>query len=166
MITIGVSACLLGSHVRYDGAYKYDRIVANVIGLSAQFVPICPEVGCGLTVPRAPMELVGEPESPRLVICGGGEDLTERLLAYCRQAVNELAAERISGFIFKERSPSCALTAAVLVTAAQVPSFTAGLFAREVVRRFPTLPVVEAEQLQDDRLREEFMERVKCHTLT
>ncbi len=165
-VVLGVSACLLGAHVRYDGMDKYNRAVADIIGRFARFVPICPEVGCGLTVPREPMELVGEPESPRLVICGSGQDMTELLLVYCRRAVDELARERISGFIFKERSPSCALTAAPVATGSPVKSLTAGLFAREVVRRFPALPVVEAEHLSDDRVREDFMERARSYIIT
>src|SRR5512137_2089019 len=108
-IRIGVSACLLGEKVRYDGAEKQDHYITHTLGSFFTFVPLCPETGCGLPVPREAMRLEGEPQSQRLITILSRLDMTERMLAYCRRTVTELEREELGGFIFKKNSPSCGL---------------------------------------------------------
>ena len=159
-ITVGVSACLLGEHVRYDGGHKHDRCITDTLGEYFTFVAVCPEVGCGLPVPREAMRLEGDPLSPRLVTRQTRIDRTEQMLAYCAGKVRELELEGLCGFIFKERSPSCGLSAVPLYGSATSEMFTFGLFANEVARCFPSMPVEEAERLNNPGIRKSFIERV------
>jgi uncharacterized protein YbbK (DUF523 family) len=164
-ISIGVSACLLGEPVRYDGGHKQDRFITDTLGIDFILVPVCPEVGCGLPVPREEMRLEGDPAAPRLMTCRTRLDLTEQMLAFCAAKLGELEQKELCGFIFKERSPSCGLTAVPLHGDASEP-FAVGLFAREVVRRFPLMPLDEAERLNDSHIRKEFIERVVHYRAT
>ncbi|BCG46231.1 COG1683: Uncharacterized conserved protein / Hypothetical protein YbgA [Citrifermentans bremense] len=160
-IKIGVSSCLLGEKVRYDGGHKHDRYVTDVLGRFFQFVPVCPEVMCGMPVPREAMRLEGDPAAPRLVTHKSRADKTEQMLAFCRTKVEELALEDLCGFIFKKGSPSSGLFRVKVYDEAGVPSKTgSGLFAAAVARRFPHLPLEEEGRLADPRLRENFIERV------
>jgi uncharacterized protein YbgA (DUF1722 family)/uncharacterized protein YbbK (DUF523 family) len=159
-IRIGVSSCLLGEKVRYDGGHKLCRYLTDVLGERCVFVPVCPEVGCGLPVPREAMHLVGDPAAPRLVTVRSGIDLTGQMLDYCRRTVIELEAADLSGFIFKKGSPSSGLFR-VKIYGAGMPARTGrGLFARAVTEQFPLLPVEEEGRLEDPALRENFLERV------
>lgn len=158
-IKIGVSSCLSGENVRYDGGHKLNRYVTEVLGAWFDFVPVCPEVGCGLPVPREAMRLEGDPAAPRLVT-RSRVDLTERMLTYCRRTVAELEKEDLSGFVFKKGSPSSGLFRVKVYAAGMPARFGRGLFARAVVEHFPLLPVEEEGRLEDPRLRENFLERV------
>ena len=102
-IRIGVSACLLGEKVRYDGGHKHDRYITDTLGRFFSFVPVCPEVECGLPVPREAMRLEGAPVHPRLVTVESRVDLTERMLEFCRKTVGELDRAELSGFISQEQ---------------------------------------------------------------
>ena len=82
-IKIGVSSCLLGELVRYDGGHKHDRYITDILGNYFSFVPVCPEVGCGLPIPREAMRLEGDPANPRLMTGRSRIDLTEQMLAFC-----------------------------------------------------------------------------------
>ncbi len=161
-IKIGVSACLLGQTVRYDGGHKHDRYITDTLGRYFTFVPVCPEVGCGLPTPRESMRLEGDPASPRLVTGKSHIDHTERMLAFCAGKVEELAEEDLCGFIFKKDSPSSGLfRVKVYPTAGGVASKNgSGLFAAAVARHFPLLPMEEEGRLNDPALRENFIERV------
>jgi uncharacterized protein YbgA (DUF1722 family)/uncharacterized protein YbbK (DUF523 family) len=159
-ITIGVSSCLLGEKVRYDGGHKHDRYITDTLGRFFRFVPVCPEVGCGLPIPREAMRLEGDPASPRLVTNRTGIDLTERMLDFCRKKVVELEQEDLCGFIFKKDSPSSGLFR-VKVYGGGMPSKTGrGLFADALVKHLPLLPVEEEGRLYDMNIRENFIERV------
>ena len=105
-LRIGLSTCLLGENVRFDGGHKRDRFVTDTLGQFLEFVPVCPEMECGLGVPRESMRLVGKPESPRLVTNRTKIDHTERMITWARKRVQELGKEDLCGFIFKSRSPS------------------------------------------------------------
>jgi uncharacterized protein YbbK (DUF523 family) len=159
-IKIGVSACLLGEHVRYDGGHKQDRHITDALGKYFTFVPVCPEVGCGLSIPREAMRLEGDPAAPRLVTCQTRIDCTEQILAFCSKKIRELDYDGICGFIFKERSPSCGLTEIPLPDSGTSELFTIGLFANEVVRCFPLMPLEEAERLNDPLIQKNFIEQV------
>jgi uncharacterized protein YbgA (DUF1722 family)/uncharacterized protein YbbK (DUF523 family) len=160
-IRVGVSACLLGRPVRYDGGHKRDRYLTDTLSRYFEFVPVCPEVECGLGVPREAMRLVGDPEAPRLVAIKTGADLTERMTAWARQRVEELAQAELAGFIFKSKSPSSGMARVKVYGEKGVPRPTGvGLFARVFMDRFPRIPVEEEGRLTDAGLRENFIERI------
>ncbi len=160
-IRLGVSACLLGREVRYDGGHKHDKYITDTLGPFFEFVPVCPEVECGLPIPREAMRLVGDPADPRLVTNKTGIDHTERMQSYAAARVEALVPEGLSGFIFKKDSPSSGLYRVKVYNEEGFPGKSGrGLFAAAFVRRFPLLPVEEEGRLNDPELRENFIERV------
>ena len=160
LIAVGVSACLLGEKVRYDGGDKYDRQLVENLGRYFRLVPVCPEVESGMTVPREPMRLEGEPAAPRLVTHQSRRDLTDQMLAYCRAKQPWLAQQGLSGFVFKSKSPSSGPWKVPVHSPGGTQHSASGLFAGAVLRQFPLLPVEEEGRLQDQELREGFIERV------
>ena len=108
-IRIGVSACLLGQPVRFDGSHKHDRYITGTLGEYFEFVPVCPEVEAGFPVPRETFRLVGDPQHPRLVTTRSQVDHTDRMVAWAEKRVRELEKENLCGFIFKSDSPSSGL---------------------------------------------------------
>jgi len=160
-IKIGISSCLLGNRVRYDGGHQHDRFITDTLGKYFEFVPVCPEEECGLGVPREPMHLFGDPQKPRLVTRETGRDLTERMLNWSRNRVLELEGENLHGFIFKSRSPSSGMERVkVYGPDKKVTKNGVGMFAREFMQHFPLLPVEEDGRLHDIHLRENFIERI------
>ncbi len=160
-IRLGVSACLLGQPVRYDGGHKLDRFLVHTLGKYVDFVPVCPEVECGLPVPREAMRLVGDPRNPRLVTNKTGLDHTERMLAWARRRVAELEREDLCGFIFKSDSPSSGMERVKVYTPQGMPAKTGvGMFARVFMAHFPLLPVEDEGRLHDPKLRETFIEAI------
>lgn len=161
-IPIGVSACLLGEKVRFDGGHKHDPYLTETLGPYFEYVPVCPEVGCGLSIPREAMHLEGDPEAPRLVGIRSGTDYTEQMLRYCEKTVAELKDKNLHGFIFKSKSPSSGLFHVKLYTPDGNPKtqHASGLFAHAFTQAFPTLPCEEEGRLNDAVLRENFIERV------
>ena len=159
-IRIGVSSCLLGEKVRYDGGHKHDHYLTDTLGRFFEFVPVCPEVGCGLPVPREAMRLEGDPAAPRLMTNRTRIDKTEQMLAFCRSKVEELAKEDLCGFVFKKGSPSSGLFRVKVYQDGMPSRSGSGLFASAVARRFPHLPLEEEGRLCDPALRENFIERV------
>lgn len=160
-IAIGVSSCLLGEAVRYDGGHKHDRYITDTLGRFFRFVPVCPEVGCGLPVPRESMRLEGDPAAPRLMTTRSHRDLTGQMLAFCDARVRELEREQLRGFIFKKSSPSSGLyRVKVYQPDGAPPKSGSGLFASALTRHFPLLPVEEEGRLNDADIRENFLERV------
>jgi len=159
-INIGISSCLLGEPVRYDGGHKHDRYITDILGRYFRFVPVCPEVGCGLPIPRESMRLEGTPDSPRLVTNRSRTDLTGQMTAFCRTKVMELESEDLCGFIFKSKSPSSGLFRVKVYNQGMPAKISRGLFAEAVTRHFPLLPVEEEGRLNDADIRENFLERV------
>ncbi|GAB7080815.1 YbgA family protein [Megalodesulfovibrio paquesii] len=161
---LGVSTCLLGQAVRYDGGHKHDRFLTDMLGRFVRFVPVCPEVECGLGVPREAMRLVGEPSAPRLVTIKTGIDHTDRMLAWANKRVAALAADPaapLCGFVFKSKSPSSGMERVKVYGKNGHPvNSGVGLFARVFMEHFPLLPVEEEGRLHDARLRENFIERI------
>jgi uncharacterized protein YbbK (DUF523 family)/uncharacterized protein YbgA (DUF1722 family) len=158
-IKIGVSSCLLGEKVRYDGGHKLDHFLVDTLGRYVEFVPVCPEVEMGLPVPREALRQVGDPENPRLVTSRGGEDLTGRMLGWARRRVRELEKEELCGFIFKSRSPSSGMERVKVYNKNGLAHKTGvGVFARVFMEHFPLLPVEEEGRLHDPVLRENFIE--------
>ena len=160
-IRLGVSACLLGENVRFDGGHKLDRFITDTLGQFVEYVPVCPEVECGLPVPREAMRLVGDPANPRLVTSRTQVDHTERMVAWARKQVPELESEGLCGCIFKSNSPSSGMERVRVYDANGVPSKSGvGIFARVFMEHFPLLPVEDEGRLHDMKLRENFIERV------
>ncbi len=164
-IRIGVSACLLGEHVRYDGGHKHDRYITDTLGAYFTFVPVCPEVGCGLPTPREAMRLEGDPAAPRLMTRQTRVDKTEQMLAYCATKIGELENEDLCGFIFKKDSPSSGLFRVKVYNNGQAQKNGSGLFAAAVARHFPLLPMEEEGRLNDPDIRENFIKRVFSYRL-
>jgi len=160
-IRLGVSACLLGEEVRFDGGHKHDRFLTDVLGRHVEWVPVCPEVELGLGVPRDTLRLVGTADAPRLMQEKTGEDLTARMQRYSRDRVRELAALELDGYVLKRASPSCGLLRVRVYGDNGVPAADGqGLFAGALVTALPALPVEEEGRLNDPALRENFIERV------
>jgi len=161
---IGVSRCLLGEEVRYDGGHKRDQFLTDVLGRYVEWVPICPEVEAGLGAPREAMRLVGNPQHPRLVTIKSGTDHTRALETMATNRIEELKALDLSGYVFKKGSPSCGIERVRIYNEQGVPSRNGvGLFARAFIEQFPLIPVEEEGRLCDSTLRENFIERVFCY---
>jgi uncharacterized protein YbgA (DUF1722 family)/uncharacterized protein YbbK (DUF523 family) len=160
-IRLGISACLLGQNVRYDGGHKLDRYLTDTLGQYVEYVPVCPEVECGLGIPRESMRLVGNPESPRLVTVRSGQDLTERMQTWAKKRVGELEKEDLCGFIFKSDSPSSGMERVKVYNEKGMPEKAGrGMFARAFMEHFPLIPVEEEGRLHDPKLRESFIESI------
>jgi uncharacterized protein YbgA (DUF1722 family)/uncharacterized protein YbbK (DUF523 family) len=160
-IKIGISSCLLGHKVRYDGGHRLDRYIRDTLGQYFQFVPVCPEVECGLPVPRESMRLVGGIDSPRLLTTRSGIDYTERMLAWAANRIRELEKEDLCGFIFKKDSPSSGmLRVKIYNSKGTAERKGSGLFAKAFMAHFPRLPVEDEGRLHDPKLRENFIERI------
>jgi len=160
-IRLGVSTCLLGEKVRYDGGHKLDRFLTDTLGRYADYVPVCPEVECGLPVPREAMRLEGDPANPRLVTVRTRRDMTGPMAGWARRRAAELEGENLSGFIFKSKSPSSGMERVKVYDANGSPSGKgAGIFARIFMEHFPLLPVEDEGRLHDPEIRENFIERV------
>lgn len=161
-IRLGISTCLLGENVRFDGGHKLDRYLRDTLGAYVEYVPVCPEVECGMGVPRESMHLEGDPGRPRLVTTRTGKDLTERMEAWARRRVAELEKENLCGFVFKSDSPSSGMERVKVYSGkgSQPVRQGIGIFARTFMERFPLLPVEEEGRLHDPVLRENFIERI------
>lgn len=158
---IGISTCLLGENVRYDGGHKLDRYLANILGQFVEFVPVCPEVECGMPIPREAMRLVGDPDDPRLVTQKTGVDMTGQMMDWAVKKLKELEKEKLSGFIFKAKSPSSGMARVKVYTEdGGVKHNGVGLFARTFMQHFPLMPVEDDGRLNDAGLRENFIENI------
>lgn len=160
-IKIGISSCLLGEEVRFDGGHKRDRFITDTLSTHVDFVAVCPEVGIGLGVPRQPIQLVGHPHRYR---AKGVEDpdldVTENLVDFARETAARI--DNISGYIFKSESPSCGMEHVKLYPADsnQPNRDGVGLYARTIMESMPNLPVEEEDRLNDPALRDNFIERI------
>src|SRR5207244_9302051 len=160
-LRLGISACLLGHEVRYDGGHKRDPFLAETLGRFVEWGPVCPEVEVGLGVPREPIRLEGDPARPRLIAPGSSRDLTETMARFAHRRVAELARLELSGYVLKKDSPSCGKARVPVHGPKGLRSRRGtGLFAGALMERFPLLPVEEEGRLQDPVHRENFLERV------
>jgi uncharacterized protein YbgA (DUF1722 family)/uncharacterized protein YbbK (DUF523 family) len=160
-IKLGISTCLLGVNVRYDGGHKLDRFLTHTLGQYVEYVPVCPEVECGLGVPRESMRLEGDPESPRLVTTRTKRDMTDHMVRWAKKRVVELEKDDLYGFIFKSNSPSSGMERIrVYNEKGRSVKKGVGIFARIFMHHFPLLPVEDEGRLHDPGLRENFIERI------
>ena len=164
-VRIGVSSCLLGERVRHDGGHKRDAYLVETLGQLVEWVPVCPEAEVGLGTPREPIRLVrdaGRHDGVRLV-SRSGVGLTGRMRRFARDRLRALAKADLSGYILKKDSPSCGMERVKVWTGEDSRSSERngrGIFAAELLRQYPNLPVEEEGRLHDPALRENFFERV------
>jgi uncharacterized protein YbbK (DUF523 family)/uncharacterized protein YbgA (DUF1722 family) len=160
-IRIGVSACLLGEHVRFDGGHKRDRILTDVLGPHVEWVPVCPEVELGLGTPRETLRLVQSGRRVRLMMPKTEQDWTKRMQQFAARRVDDLARAHLCGYVLKADSPSCGKERVKLYSGAGESSRTGrGLFAEALLARCPLLPIEEETRLQDAGILENFIERL------
>jgi uncharacterized protein YbgA (DUF1722 family)/uncharacterized protein YbbK (DUF523 family) len=160
-IRIGISSCLLGEQVRYDGGHKRDNFLVNVFGSYVEWVPVCPEVEIGLGVPRETIRLERKSGLVHLVAPKTQTDHTKTMRTWARSRLKELAREDLSGYVLKSKSPSCGMERVPIYGSKGMPEKKGrGLFAEELIERFGNLPVEEEGRLNDPVLRENFIERV------
>lgn len=159
-IPIGISGCLLGQAVRFDGAHKWDACINETLSRYFEFVPFCPEVAIGLGVPRQPIGLVSGRDGVRVRgVSDPGLDVTDALATYARRVSSQLSG--IGGYIFKRASPSCGMEEVdVYGEDGQIVAQGKGLYAKVLMENHPLLPCEEEGRLGDPILRENFMERV------
>lgn len=163
-LRLGVSRCLLGEEVRFDGGHKRDHFLTDVLGRYVEWVPVCPEVEAGLGTPREAMRLIGDPSRPRLITIKSGKDHTEALETLSMARTDVFKALDLSGFIFKKDSPSCGIERVRLYNQHGMASRQGvGIFARTFMEQCPLIPVEEEGRLCDPALRENFIERVFCY---
>ncbi|RJP17926.1 MAG: DUF523 domain-containing protein [Deltaproteobacteria bacterium] len=156
-VRILVSACLLGEKVRYDGGHKRDAFLAEKLGKTVDFVPVCPEVECGLPVPREPMRLSGDTAVPRLLGIETGCDYTERMTRWTTGKIAELAPLDLHGYVCKKDSPSCGMERGNDAASPDRP--VSGMFTKSFMDRFPAITVLDEAMLQDPALRSSFLEQ-------
>lgn len=159
-IRIGISSCLLGAAVRFDGNHKLDNYITATLGHYFEFVPVCPELAIGLGVPREPIRLVGAADAPRAIgVRTEGLDVTDKLAGYGRRMAREL--DDVSGYILKSKSPSCGMERVkVYAIGGGASKHGRGIYAAAMMAGQPLLPVEEEGRLGDPVLRENFLERV------
>lgn len=156
---IGVSRCLLGDAVRYDGDSRPSSAV-DELGDGFELVPVCPEVEAGLGIPRPPVQLTGEIDQPRMT--GRDDvtiDVTDVISEYCHNKLDELAA--LQGFIFKSRSPSCGYqTTPVFIDGECITASADGIFVRHFRQRYPDIPIIDELTIEDAHSRQAFIDAV------
>lgn len=161
-IPLGISTCLLGENVRYNGGHKRDRFILHTLGDYFSYVPVCPEVECGMSIPRESMRLVGTEDEYRLITHKSKEDKTEQMVAWAEKRLKELETKELCGYIFKSKSPSSGLYRVKIYSpdGKRVWNTGSGIWAGMFAAHFPLIPVEEDGRLHDPALRENFIERV------
>ncbi|MFT7687724.1 MAG: hypothetical protein ACI9FB_003081 [Candidatus Azotimanducaceae bacterium] len=160
-INVGISSCLLGDEVRYNGGHKHSSLCTRDLSQYFEFVSVCPEVSIGLGIPRKPIRLVGNPKDPDIVgVDNSDQNVTQDMKVFAREKVKELT--KLSGYIFIKGSPSCGLFRVKVYNEKGYPQeeMGRGVYAKIVTDTYPLLPVEEAGRLQDAVLRENFITRV------
>ncbi len=159
--SVGISSCLLGERVRYDGGHRRSRFICEELGDFVRWVPTCPEVGAGMGVPRESIRLVRTGGGIRLLGNDSNEDMTGAVIRYSDLRIEELVPMRLRGYIFKKGSPSCGISRVRLADENGADTLEGvGLFAARLMQRFPDLPVEDEERLDDPRIRKEFIARL------
>jgi uncharacterized protein YbgA (DUF1722 family)/uncharacterized protein YbbK (DUF523 family) len=160
-VRIGVSSCLLGTNVRWDGGHKRDAFLSDTLGRFVEWVPVCPEVEVGMGVPREPVRLERRRDAIHMIGTRDSVDHTAAMTRWAEARLRELWRENLSGYVLKKDSPSCGMERVKVYAQTGVASRSGrGLFAGALLDRMPNLPVEEEGRLSDLRLRENFLERV------
>ena len=160
-IRLGISACLLGEEVRFDGGHKRDPFLTGVLSRHVEWVTVCPEVEVGMGTPRETLRLVRDGAGPiRMVTTRSTVDHTDSMNAWSKRRVEALSREDLDGYVLKKDSPSCGMERVKVYGGAVAAREGRGLYAEALIARLPLLPVEEEGRLHDARLRENFIERV------
>lgn len=160
-VRIGISSCLLGEHVRFDGGHKRDSFLVDTFGKLVEWVPVCPEVELGLGTPRETLRLIRRGDEIRMVNNKSGRDISDEMRAWAKTRVDALSSEHLAGYVLKKDSPSCGMERVKVYHDSGMPDKQGrGFFAEALMARFPHLPVEEEGRLSDPRLRDNFVERV------
>lgn len=160
-VRVGISSCLLGENVRFDGGHKRDRFLTDTLARFVEWVPVCPEMEMGLGAPRESLRLVGDPDDPTLLAPKSSSDHTAGMKAYAKARLEILDGLELSGYLVKSDSPSCGMERVRVYNDAAMPSKKGvGIFARALMDRFPLLPIEEEGRLHDPSIRESFFERL------
>jgi len=162
-IRLGVSSCLLGETVRYDGGHKRDRFLTDLLGSFVEWIPVCPEVEVGMGTPRPALRLVreGEGGEVRMVEIASGRDHTRAMQRYASRRVRALGGLELCGYVLKKDSPSCGMTRVKVYGEKNASKREGrGIFASRLMDAYPNLPVEDEGRLNDANLRENFIERV------
>jgi len=160
-IRIGISSCLIGEPVRFDGGHKRDGYLNETFARFVEWVPVCPEVEMGLGTPRDTMRLETHAGEIRVINPKSGDDLTRRMETFSRRRVAALASEDLCGYVLKKNSPSCGMERVKVYSGKGAPARNGvGLYAAALMKRYPRLPIEEEGRLTDPRLRDNFIERV------
>ena len=163
-VRLGISACLLGEEVRYNGGHKRDAFLTDTFGRWVEWVPVCPEVELGMGTPRPPIRLERQGGAVRLVMPSTGEDYTEAMRSWAERRVEALAGLDLDGYVLKKGSPSCGRERVKVYHGPGAPLKEGrGLFAAVLCARLPDLPVEEEDRLDDPQVRESFVTRVFVH---
>jgi uncharacterized protein YbgA (DUF1722 family)/uncharacterized protein YbbK (DUF523 family) len=159
---LGISACLLGDQVRFDGGHKRDPFLTDILSPHVSWVRVCPEVEVGMGTPRETLRLERRDDGAiRMITTRTGIDHTDAMTAWTRRRLTELERENLSGYVLKKDSPSCGMERVkVFGRSGPLQRNGRGIFAEALVQRFPNLPLEEEGRLSDPRLRENFIERV------
>ena len=159
-IRVGISSCLLGEQVRFDGGHKLDTLITESLGRYFEWIPVCPEMEIGLGTPRESLRLIGDAANPRMVGTKTGADHTEPMIRWAERRLEDLARLDLRAYILKKDSPSCGMERVRVYGESGMAQRTGrGIFAAQLLRRFPLLPVEEEGRLHDMGIRENFVER-------
>ena len=161
-IKIGVSSCLVGEKVRWNGDHKQDRYVREILSRYFEYIPVCPEVEVGMGVPRETVALYGDPEKPSMISKKTQTDWTKPMEKYIKSRINTLSADDLCGYIFKSKSPSCGMSRVPLYSefGSHKVKHGPGMFANAFINSFPLVPTEDEGRLNDPRIRENFIVRV------
>ncbi len=161
LIRVGISSCLLGRKVRFDGGHKLDTLITETLGKYFEWAPVCPEMELGLGAPRESVHLAGKAENPRLIGVKSGIDHTEAMKSWAARRLEELSGLGLCGYILKKDSPSCGMERVRVYGSSGTAQRTgSGIYAGMLLRQFSSLPVEEEGRLRDTEIRENFVERV------
>ncbi|MEZ8194122.1 YbgA family protein [Vibrio cortegadensis] len=160
-IEIGVSACIIGNPVRFDGGSKLNHFLARDLVDYFSFVPVCPEVSIGMPTPRPAIRLVSDEERIRLLQSqDSSKDHTDNMIQFSKQKVQDLGKKELCGYVVCANSPTCGMERVKVYQGNQAQKNGVGLFTQELMEQMPWLPVEEDGRLQDPVLRENFITRV------
>jgi uncharacterized protein YbbK (DUF523 family) len=159
-LRIGISACLLGEKVRYDGGHKRDPLLMAIFGTDVEWVPVCPEVEMGMGTPREPVRLERDSSGVRMVSFNTRVDYTAAMTDWARERITTLARAELDGYVLKSDSPSCGKERVKVFEAGAPLRNGTGLFAAALISSMPSLPVEDEARLRDPDAREQFLARV------
>lgn len=160
-LKLGISSCLMGQNVRYNGGHTHDPYLTRTLGRWVEFVPVCPEVECGMPVPREEMRMVSDPSDPELITIKTKKIMSTQMKTWAKKRLDALEKDNLCGFIFKSKSPSCGMDRVKVYNDKGIPSPAGiGIWARMFMERFPLLPVEDEGRLHNPILRENFIQRI------